>query len=495
MSRTLPWHEEKENAMKTVKFNTGWITAVVFATCFASTNVMAQTAAGLPSPPLEQAVELSDADAENIVRRSVQYVALYDTLLNFTFNKKNPFASGGWNKTHYPAGLMDASVRAIPRPNNDTLYVLSLLDLRAEPVVIHYPAFNSKFVSLETSAMDHYVEIPLAVSKGDFKKPTSILYYSARTEGYKGEPVQGVDKIMEMSGDFVCAFLRVMPEAADPAKFKANMAAIKKVKLQTLSEFQGKPAKPVVKTVFPPYGNASDTYTNHFLPVMQFVFNHTTFDPNNEMDQKALAALRPLGVNPGKTYHASQHGEIDGQQLGKAFGELAKKELTLWNEPKKVAPFFPKIFQPKGHMDIDSMVLQSVVGPMGQPADQAMYPGIATTDGKPMNAQHDYVIRMTKAELPPAKAFWSATLYDTKEGFFIPNKEKKYSVGENAGMKLDKSGGIAIYIAAKQPKGVPAENWLPITREDLRIDVIMRVYVPDLKKMKIWKAPKAEMVK
>ena len=61
-------------------------------------------------------IELSDADLENIVRRSLQYVALYDTLLNFTFNKKNPFSSGGWNKTHYPEGLMDASVCAIGRP-------------------------------------------------------------------------------------------------------------------------------------------------------------------------------------------------------------------------------------------------------------------------------------------------------------------------------------------------------------------------------------------
>jgi hypothetical protein len=205
---------------------------------------MAQTTDGLPDTPPAKATQLSDADAENAVRRSLQYVALYDTLLNFTFNKNNPFASGGWNKTHYPAGLMDASVRAIPRPNNDTLYVLSLMDLRKDPVIIHYPAFESKFVSLETSAMDHYVEIPLAVSKGDFKKPTSILYYSARTEGYKGEPVKGVDKIMEMSGDFAIAFLRVMPEAADKAKFKANMAAIKKVKLQTLSELQGKPRRP-----------------------------------------------------------------------------------------------------------------------------------------------------------------------------------------------------------------------------------------------------------
>jgi len=467
----------------------------VLALLLTGTVTTVQATGGLSTPPPTQAAQLSDADAKNLVRRSLQYVALYDTLLNFTFNKKNPFASGGWNKTHYPAGLMDASVRAIPRPNNDTLYVLSLMDLRKDPVIIHYPAFQSKFVSLETSAMDHYVNIPLAVSKGDFKKPTSILYYSARTEGYKGEPVKGVDKIMELSGDFAIAFLRVMPEAADKAKFKANMAAIKKVKLQTLSEFNGKPRKAADKTVFPPYGKAEDTYAKNFLPVMQFVFNHTSFDPKNELDQKALAALKPLGVEPGKTYHASHHGQIDGQQLGKVFGEVAKKELTIWNDPKKAAPLLIKLFQPKGHEDLDELVLQSAVGPLGQPADQAMYPGIATTDGKPMNAQHDYVIRMTKDQLPPAIAFWSLTLYDAKEGFFIPNKEKKYSVGENAGMKLNAKGGIEIYVAAKQPKDVPAENWLPITREDLELDVIMRVYQPDLNKYRTWKAPKAEMLK
>jgi hypothetical protein len=441
-----------------------------------------------------QAAELSSAEMENLVKRSYQYVALFNTLNDFAVNDKNPFAAGGWNKTHYPKGLMDASVRAIPRPNNDTLYVLSLLDLRKDAVVIHYPAFNSKFASLETSAFDHYVNIPLATSKGDFKKPTTFLYYSARTDGYKGEPVEGVDKIIEMSGDYAVAFLRVMPEADDPAKFKANMAAIKKVKLQTLSEFQGKPAKPADPETIPAYSNDAQVFADNFQEAMQFVFNHTTFDPGNKMDQAALAALKTVGVEPGKKYDADKVPTLDAKQLAVVAAEIAKKQNAIWNDPKAVAPFLFKLFQPKGHMDIDTMVLQSVVGPIGQPADQAMYPGVATTDGKAMNAQHDYVIRMTKDQMPPFTAFWSATLYDTKQGFFIPNKAKKYSVGQNAGMKLDASGGIEIHIAAKQPNGVPEENWLPINRKDLGIGVIMRVYAPDLKKMKTWKAPMAELV-
>ncbi|HXH48458.1 MAG TPA: DUF1214 domain-containing protein [Terriglobia bacterium] len=57
-------------------------------------------------------------------------------------------------------------------------------------------------------------------------------------------------------------------------------------------------------------------------------------------------------------------------------------------------------------------------------------------------------------------------------------------MGDNAGMKLNKDGGIAIYIAAQKPKGVPDENWLPIDRKDENIGAILRIYVPDAEKMK-----------
>ena len=48
---------------------------------------------------------------------------------------------------------------------------------------------------------------------------------------------------------------------------------------------------------------------------------------------------------------------------------------------------------------------------------------------------------------------------------------------------------------AQKPKDVPDENWLPINRKGEDIGAIMRVYVPDLEKMKTWEAPKAELVK
>ena len=83
-------------------------------------------------------------------------------------------------------------------------------------------------------------------------------------------------------------------------------------------------------------------------------------------------------------------------------------------------------------------------------------------------------------------------MYDKANGFFIPNDRKKYSVGENGGMKLDDDGRIAIYIAADDPEGVPDDNWLPLVRGDYGIDVVMRIYAPDLERFAEWTPPVAE---
>lgn len=150
-----------------------------------------------------------------------------------------------------------------------------------------------------------------------------------------------------------------------------------------------------------------------------------------------------------------------------------------------------KVFQPKGKMDADLLVIQSVLGPIGQPASEALYPTILTDDGAPMNAMFDYEIVMAADAMPPAKAFWSATLYDSEQGFFIPNDRFKYSVGENAGFRLDEDGGIRIVVAAEQPEGVPEENWLPINRGDYDIDIVLRLYSPDLARFADWSPPVA----
>lgn len=433
--------------------------------------------------------QLDDSIVENIVKRSYQYVAMYNV------NNKFALKQGGWNTVAADTQLKDHTMRDIARPNNDSLYIGCMLDLRKDPVILDIPAIDSKYVSLMVTAYDHYVNIPLATRLGDFRKPEKMLFYSSRTEGYKkGEKITDVGRYFEASGDFVSAVFRVMPHASDPQRFKRITGQMQAVKLVTLTELRGDKAKPLGDITFPPVGKTdADVFETNLLEVMQFVFNHMTFDPKNEIDQALLAAYEPLGVMPGKAYDPTRVAKIDGKRLREVAERVWAAEMAKVGNPK-FDHYVTKLFQPKGQMSLEHLLFQSVIGPIGQPAQEAVYPAVATTDGKPMNASHDYVIRMAAGDMPPARAFWSFTLYDTKNGFFIPNDRKKYSVGENGGMKLDKDGGIAIHIAAKKPEGVPEENWLPLNRGDYGVDVILRLYNPDLEKFKTWSLPKAERI-
>ena len=227
---------------------------------------------------------------------------------------------------------------------------------------------------------------------------------------------------------------------------------------------------------------------------MQFVVNHTSFDPKDELDAGLLAALEPLGIVPGKTYDPDAAPEIDGAGLRAVAQRVAREALAKFSDAAWAGENGTKLFLPKGKMPLDRMVAQSVAGPIGQPASQALYSQVVTEDGAPMNAMHEYEIVMAAEDMPPAKAFWSLTLYDTGNGFFIPNDRFKYSVGENAGFQLDEDGGIRIVIAAEQPAGVPEKNWLPINREDLDLDVMMRIYAPDLERFATWSPPVARRI-
>jgi hypothetical protein len=447
------------------------------------------------NPEKKEYMDLTGAKIKEIVQRSYQYVAMYNVNQKMALAEEG-VATKGYNKGMRRTELFDHSVQFIARPNNDVLYQLAMLDLRKDAIVFKIPAMESKFVSMMATGYDHYVNIPASTVEASFNKPQTILFYTERTELYNGEDIEGIDKKFEMTGDFVSLVMRVMPHANEPERFKRNVDQINMIKAVSLSEFLGKSAPKMDPVNFPAYGETdADIFENNLLEVMQFVFNHTTFDPDFELDRKLLALYDPLGVKPGKEYNPENVAKIDGKKFREISIEVRDEEIAKMNDDALMARLLPTVYQPKGKAGLESLLLVSVVGPIGQPTREAMYPPITTEDGSPMNALHDYVIHMSKDELPPANAFWSFTLYDAEKGFFIPNEYKKYSVGENAGRKLNEDGGIDIYIAAQKPAGIPAENWLPIKREDLELTVTLRIYAPDLKKMKTWKAPKAEILK
>ena len=442
--------------------------------------------------------ELSDAEVDNLVRRSYQYVAMYNVVNKGVMDPTNPAVTDGWNQVKPQVALIDHTLQAIARPNNDTLYAPTIMDLRNEAVVVEWPAIDSTYVSMEVSGYDHYCSVPVSTRQGDFAAPSRILFYTERTRGYAGETIEGIDKVEKATGDFLNVTFRVMPHANEPEKMQRIVDAMQNIKVMTLSEYrqsEGEGAAADEAIEFPAFGATDfDVFENNLLEVMQFVFNHTTFDPADEKDQQVLAAYAPLGVVPGRVYDPAIVVAIDGERFRAAAERIATEQFGKATDPEFMQANVLKLFQGKSQMTVDVQVFQSVLGPIGLPALEAVYPPVGSSDGQPITAANDYVVRMSPDAMPPAGAFWSITLYDTVNGFFIPNEYKKYSVGENAGMQLNADGGIDIYIAAERLDGVPMENWLPINRGDYGLSVILRAYVPDMDRLQGWSAPQAEII-
>ena len=190
-----------------------------------------------------------------------------------------------------------------------------------------------------------------------------MLVYTSRTEGYKkGQKIKDVDRYFEASGDFVSAVFRVMPHASEPERNARIVQQAQAVKLVTLSEYRGGQALPPGEVAFPPVGATDlDVFQNNLLEVMQFVFNHTTFDPNNAMDRAVLAAYKPLGVEPGKTRDAAQVASIDGARFRETAQRIQRQVLAGMADRQRQEDLGPLMFQPKGRTDLDAKLTVSII--------------------------------------------------------------------------------------------------------------------------------------
>ncbi len=442
---------------------------------------------------------LSDEQVTSIVEKSYQYVTLYNIIIKLarSLNHEDP-NTPLWNRCQADPNLRDADFKAIARPNNDNFFVRCTLKVDYEPVIVDLPTFNSKYVSLMYSGFDHYINVPLSTRLGDFNNPERVLFYSKRTPFYRGEAIPGIDRYIQLDGDFAILLLRVMPHLQNPERHKQIVKDMQLVKAATLLEYAGHSARFHHTINYPEVSEtALQSFNHNLLDIMSFVFAQNTFDPKNKMDREVAKAYKVFGLRPNQSHQkVSKFRALRYQpaRFAAIAEQVRQKTFIQIRNPNEVSELVPLLYRPKHQTSSQAVLTASIIGPLGLPTEEATYLNITDQNGDTLNAMHDYVIRLTADTLPPTLAFWSFTLYDLDNGFFIPNDRKKYSVGENSGFKLNPAGGIDIYIAAKRPEGTPLENWLPIARTDLNLALLLRMYLPNLTQLDSWQPPTAELI-
>lgn len=109
--------------------------------------------------------------------------------------------------------------------------------------------------------------------------------------------------------------------------------------------------------------------------------------------------------------------------------------------------------------------------------EDAFYPSIGggfNDDNFDSSAR--YVIRFAKDQLPPARAFWSLTMYDQRQ-LFAANSIDRYKLGDADKLNYASDGSLELYLQRSSPGKEKEANWLP-TPAAGPFSLTMRLYWP-----------------
>jgi hypothetical protein len=107
---------------------------------------------------------------------------------------------------------------------------------------------------------------------------------------------------------------------------------------------------------------------------------------------------------------------------------------------------------------------------------EAIYPTALTdSSGELLGGAHSYRITFTRGQLPPARAFWSITLYNGN-GFLVANPAHRYAIGStHPPLVRRRDGSVVILIQHARPSARTV-NWLPAPAGAFRLS--LRLYWP-----------------
>jgi hypothetical protein len=212
-------------------------------------------------------------------------------------------------------------------------------------------------------------------------------------------------------------------------------------------------------------------------------FEHATelmrLHPPHATDWSTLARMRRIGIAPGQKL---RFGELD-PSVQNALKGAPEKALRLMADKTPTLARVTNGWQ----MNTDTMgvygnyyLKRAIVAMLGLGANQpedAVYPlNVSDADGKPLDGANDYVLRFSKADLPPVEAFWSVTMYDA-EGFQATNPIDRFAIGDRDDLHYTADGSLELYLQNENPGEEEESNWLPAPRGPL--GVTMRLYAPN----------------
>jgi hypothetical protein len=119
-----------------------------------------------------------------------------------------------------------------------------------------------------------------------------------------------------------------------------------------------------------------------------------------------------------------------------------------------------------------------VVGLGANTPTEAIYPtGLTDATGALFDGAHSYRLTFPAGQQPPARYFWSVTMYDSA-GYLVANPISRYSVGSSHPPLVKQPDGSIVIAIQRDPPADAGVNWLPAPAGGFRLN--LRLYGPSI---------------
>jgi hypothetical protein len=428
--------------------------------------------AGVPAPTPQQAADLG--------RQAYDYGFPLLDLLRIRHEMTSvpcPDGRGNAPVNH----LANASKFATPddvtvvAPNTDTLYSLAQIDLKKRPIVLRHPDMGKRFFDFElvdpwTNVIDYIGTRTTGSKAGRFAIRWSGDGKAAKARKLGIPIIKSKYRRVWMIGRTLAGDEADQAKAYDLMKrYKLTKPNGEKFKLPAgCHRGKGEPSQYPTPTTGP-----------EFISRLNVAMVN---NPPPKRDRPLLDELAPLGVGPGLS---PEDAELP-QDVVDALYDGVGAEATALPTASKLG-FLQQSIANKGWVFADPKIGAygtdyllrakiAVVGIGANTPEEAVYPAaLVDSGGTLLDGASDYELVFPAGDLPPARYFWSLTMYDF-DGYLVANPIDRYSIGPSHPPLVKRpDGSVVVAISHDEPTASDV-NWLPAPIGPFRLN--MRLYGP-----------------
>jgi hypothetical protein len=406
------------------------------------------------------------------------------TIYDYSVDVDSPNYKGPLNEVSCDARLFTPEDTAVVTPNSDTPYCMFWMDLRSEPLVFAVPEMeDDRYYGVQL--IDLYTHNYAYI--GTRTNDNAAGSYLLAGADWVGEKPDGITEVVTSETDLIFAIIRTQLFDSDDLGRVAEIQS--SYALQPLSAFLGRDAPAAAPAIeFPNWVNGAE------FSVAAFSYLDFALDLlDTHADETELVEnFAKIGIGTPGEFSATA---LEPEHLGAMENAVQQsiEEISAFIAANSSDPIFSaRLFGTRDFLNEAAaaigqpdIYLQRATGALaglyGNSGAEAVYPAyFVDSAGDQLNAaEHDYVMTFAAGELPPAKAFWSLSMYDGPTQLFIDNPLDRYLVNStmSEGFIFEEDGSLVIRVQKDSPGPEREANWLPAP--DGAFYVILRLYLPE----------------